>query len=119
MLVAGRVEEIVWGSGNWVFLDIGFSKGRTCGIAFGDEEPVKASFAEAVRELLRRIPGLWPEVNLVIEAPLSAAFDSLGNPTGRSIERESDGRTRYWYIGAGCVVMTAAMYLLRSLDEGL
>jgi hypothetical protein len=51
----------------------------------------------------------------VIEAPLSVCFDSKGNPKGRSIEKEQN-RTRYWYVGAGCVVMVAALYLIRDIQ---
>jgi hypothetical protein len=55
-------------------------------------------------------------VNLTIEAPLSVAFDKLGNPKGRSIEKQG-GKTRYWYNGLGCGVMVAAMYLVRAIHD--
>ena len=54
--------------------------------------------------------------DLVIEAPLSVCFDANKNPKGRSIEKR-DSATRYWYVGPGCVVMTAAMYLIRDIHE--
>jgi hypothetical protein len=40
MIEAGTAQQIAWGDGNWVFLDIGFSgTKRTCGLAIGDGEP--------------------------------------------------------------------------------
>ena len=60
--------------------------------------------------------GSFP-LNLLIEAPLSVAFNVHGNPTGRRIERR--GRdTRYWYVGAGAVTLLATTYLLRKLHDG-
>jgi hypothetical protein len=55
-------------------------------------------------------------LNLLIEAPLSVAFNERGNPTGRIFERLKE-QHRYWYADGGCVVMTAAMYLLRALHD--
>jgi len=55
-------------------------------------------------------------VNLVIEAPLSVAFDMKGNPKGRKPEKQN-GKTRYWYVGLGCSAMVAATYLIKALSE--
>ena len=55
-------------------------------------------------------------INVVLEAPLSAAFDANGNPVGRSVEKR-DGQSRYWYAGLGCSVLVAATYLLRSIHD--
>jgi len=55
-------------------------------------------------------------VNLVIEAPLSVAFDAKGNPKGRSVEKQGN-KTRYWYVGPGCTVMVAALYLVKAISE--
>lgn len=53
---------------------------------------------------------------MVIEAPLSVCFDAKGNPKGRSVEKDG-ARTRYWYCGAGAVVMVAATYMIRDIHE--
>jgi hypothetical protein len=117
MIRAGSVTEAVRHSGDWLFIDIGFScEGASCGVVFGESEPKALTFAglrETVIEAVRR-----PErrLNLVIEAPLSVAFNSRGNPTGRSIERQGT-KTRYWYVGLGCAVLAAATYLLRSVMD--
>jgi hypothetical protein len=55
-------------------------------------------------------------LNILLEAPLSVAFGSNGNPAGRSIERRNR-QTRYWYVGLNCSVLVAATYLLRSMSE--
>ena len=52
---------------------------------------------------------------LVIEAPLSVAFDALGNPVGRSLEKRGNDH-RYWYESSGCRTLVAANYLLRALS---
>jgi len=117
MISAGKKSEVVWGDGNWIFLDIGFSSnGRTCGFAFSDEVPQNLTYADArkaVIEKLRKQNGL---TSLVIEAPLSVCFDSKGNPKGRRIERRGS-KTHYWYSGLGCAVLTAAMYLVRDIQK--
>ena len=114
MIHAGKRSQIDWGDGNWIFLDIGFSgSARTCGLLVGDGAPQCLKFADAKSEV-QRLVASSPMFNLVIEAPLSVSFDSRGNPTGRSIEIENS-KTRYWYVGPGCSVMVATMYLLRDL----
>lgn len=116
MIEAGTKDQVVWGDGNWVFLDIGFARDkRSSGLLIGDGEPCTRTFGEAQREIIAHAEKIQAILNLVIEAPLSVCFNSGGNPTGRSIERE--GRcTRYWYTGPGAAVMVAAMYLVRGLQ---
>jgi hypothetical protein len=114
---AGRVSQIRWADGNWIFLDVGFSnKAPSCGLLVGDAKPSRVQFYEAKRRIVQRLIDSKSFLNLVIEAPLSVCFNSLGNPSGRSIEIEGS-QTRYWYYGAGCTVMTAAMYLIRDIHE--
>jgi hypothetical protein len=116
MIHPGKRSQIGWGDGNWIFLDIGFSgKARTCGLLVGDGVPRCLKFADAKSEIKSAIANS-PVVNLVIEAPLSVCFDPQGNPSGRSIEIENS-KSRYWYVGPGCSVMVAAMYLLRELSS--
>lgn len=107
----------IWWDGNWVFVDIGFShRSRSCGLIFGDAKPCCFQLGDAKREIVRRIRDSRAAINLVIEAPLSVCFDSSGNPKGRRFERDG-ASTRYWYNGPGCVVMVAAMYLLRDISD--
>jgi hypothetical protein len=113
---AGRLQDIDWHSGYWVFLDIGFSgRSRTNGLLLHDSHPKELLFSEAVDEVIAAAERQG-RLNLVIEAPLSAAFDPRGNPRGRSVEKRG-GQTRYWYVGPGCAVMVAATYLLQRLRD--
>jgi hypothetical protein len=121
MIEAGQKSEIVWGNGNWIFLDIGFSgqrnaRGRTCGLVMGDGEPETVDFAEATKRIVGHVVQARSPSNLVIEAPLSVCFSRSGNPTGRSIERK-EGKPRYWFTGPGCAVMVASMYLIRAISD--
>ena len=121
MIVAGTVEDAVRDSGDWVFLDLGFSaKSRSCGIAVGDERPCQVSYGELGPRLLALTRRATRPVNLLIEAPLSVAFtkDKDGNPTGRQIEKRG-GDTRYWYVGPGAAMMVAATYLVRQLSDSV
>ncbi|NLE25507.1 MAG: hypothetical protein GX625_09235 [Clostridiaceae bacterium] len=117
MIRAGSIEEIHWKSGNWVFLDIGFSnKSSSCGLLFGDGEAYEAQFNGAVSDICNFIKNCESPVNLVVEAPLSVSFDKNGNPKGRKPERQN-GKTRYWYVGLGCSVMVATTYLMREISK--
>jgi hypothetical protein len=120
MIEAGRSSEIEWGKGNWIFLDIGFSnKARSCGLLIGDEAPICLRFGDARRRIVDKLASAKALVNLVIEAPLSVSFDASGNPKGRSIDvTDSEPiKRRYWYLGLGCGVMVAAMYLIRDIHN--
>ena len=117
MIHAGKVADIVWSSGTWVFLDIGFSKKKkSCGLLVHDAKPDEFQFYKARTIILDLVAKATGPVNLTIEAPLSVAFDKSGNPNGRSIEKQG-AKTRYWYNGLGCAVMVAAMYLVRAIHD--
>jgi hypothetical protein len=117
MIIPGTKSEVVWGSGSWAFLDIGFSnRARTCGLVIDQEDPVALTFAETQPKLLEWLQDRRRISNLVIEAPLSVSFDVRGNPRGRRIEQSGD-QNRYWYTGAGCTVMAAALYMVRALYD--
>ena len=117
MILAGNKAEVCWGEGKWIFLDIGFSsRGRTCGVAFGNGSPQELTYGTARKAIIERIRDWSGSVNLIIEAPLSVCFSSDGNPKGRRMEKHNSA-TRYWYTGVGCAVMTAAIYLIRDLHE--
>lgn len=114
---AGRIEEAVPSSGEWLFVDLGFSsKSRTCGGLGEQGFSQEMTFTQAMSAIsdLAKLHGR--PLNLVLEAPLSVSFAENGNPAGRSIELRN-GKSRYWYVGPGCSVLVAATYLLRSVAE--
>jgi len=75
-------------------------------------------YADARRTIIEQIRKQKGPINLIIEAPLSVCFDANHNPKGRTFEKR-DSKTRYWYTGLGCAVMTAAMYLIRDIHEAM
>jgi hypothetical protein len=111
------VAEIHRESGEWLFVDIGFSRdGATCGVLAGSGKPEAVSFATLKKRVLDSIARRGSQLNLLVEAPLSVAFTAKGNPTGRSVERQGS-RTRYWYVGLGSTVLLATAYLLRAVVQ--
>ena len=117
MIRSGQVNEVNWDSGSWVFLDVGFSNNsKSCGLLIGDNTPIGLRFGEVLNEISSYVINSSAPINLVLEAPLSVAFDKNGNPKGRSIEKENE-MTRYWYVGLGCTVMVAVMYILKELEK--
>ena len=117
MIVPGTLGAARRDSGKWIFVDIGFSQGsRTCGIAVGDSEPRAVLFGDlgaCVAEELSKGSG---PLNLLIEAPLSVAFNEKGCPAGRKIEKRGSSQ-RYWYLQAGAATLLAATYFLRGLHD--
>ncbi|MBI4283927.1 MAG: hypothetical protein HY663_05600, partial [Chloroflexi bacterium] len=110
MIEAGKVSDIFWSNGTWLILDIGFSGSqKTCGMLKGDGKAYKLKFHDAIEEVIK-IAKDKPMLNLVIEAPLSVAFDKSGNPKRRKIDFN-----RPWYFNSGCTVMVATMYLMWKL----
>ena len=114
---AGRIEEATRSSGEWVFVDVGFSsKSKSCGLLSELGDPMNLTFAQLQSRLVTLVKAPGRPLNIVLEAPLSVAFNKSGNPAGRSIELR-DGVSRYWYVGLGCGVLVAATYLVRSITE--
>lgn len=114
-ITSAKIDQVTSTPGLWVYVDIGFSsKQRSCGLLIEGGDPVELLFSELCERLKKLCKECTTPINLVIEAPLSVAFDSKGNPAGRSIERLGK-QTRYWYVGLGCSVLVAATYLLREL----
>lgn len=121
---AGNIEDItpVQNNADWAIVDIGFSSTRkSCGIGIyreGKEPDLREEIFSYVVNTLTEMSSepLGTPLNLIIEAPLSASFNSQGNPTGRAFEKRKDSKTtRYWYVGAGSSVLLAALYLLKAL----
>jgi hypothetical protein len=116
MMRAGRINEICPDSGKWVIIDIGFANNaRSSGLLLDKDFRDDLRFSEAVNRICDYVSVQTAPINLLIEAPLSVAFDHRGNPKGRSIERQTDNTPRYWYLGVGCQVMVAALYLTKAL----
>ena len=117
MIRAGLTSEANQTSGEWVFVDLGFAQAaKSCGLLVGDGKPIEMEFSQLRTTLLEIVAANGKPLNLLIEAPLSVAFNENGNPTGRSIERRGK-QTRYWYVGLGCSVLVAATYLLRAIHD--
>lgn len=117
MIVPGVRGQARRDSGQWVFVDIGFSAySKSCGIAIGDSQPRNVHYSDLASRIARELEAGASPLNLLIEAPLSVAFNAIGNPTGRRIERKN-GQTRYWYVGAGAAVLLATTHLLRCLYD--
>ena len=117
MIRAGIPAEANRLSGEWVFVDLGFAeKAKSCGLLLGDGNPEEVSFSQLKARLLEVVASDHGPLNLLVEAPLSVAFNEHGNPTGRVIEKRGY-QTRYWYVGLGCSVLVAATYLLRAIHD--
>lgn len=114
---AGRIDEANQDSGEWVFVDVGFAKSaRSSGLLLGDELCQELSFSQLRAKLQTVATAKAEPLNILLEAPLSVAFNENGNPTGRKIERR-ENQTRYWYVGPGCSVLVAATHLLRAIYD--
>ena len=113
---AGTVGEIRMDSGDWLFIDIGFSsKERSCGLVEGNGNAKTLTFGKLVKRVVKEANRRTDDpLNLVIEAPLSVAFNEKGNPTHRSTDRK-DGKMRDWWYNAGASTMVAAGHLLRKV----
>lgn len=117
LIRAGTVAEARRESGDWAFIDVGFSeKSKSSALLLNDGPPELLQFG-VLRERVAQLAGSTGRpLNLVIEAPLSVAFSKAGNPTGRSVERR-ELQKRYWYVGLGCSVLVAAQYLLHGIHS--
>lgn len=119
MIVAGTPEMARRDSGVWVFVDIGFSKNsKSCCIVIDESKPCNVHYGDLEPRIACELNKGSTSLNLLIEAPLSVAFNEKGNPTGRRIEKRSR-YTRYWYVGAGATTLLATTHLLRQLHEML
>ena len=103
-------------------VDMGFSgKTASCGYAFRDTiaEPIEAQnkkFHACLAEVVTQFHKT-EEAVLILEAPLSSAFDPLGNPQPRG-DFERLPKSRWWSLGPGASMSLAAMHFLkRFVDE--
>jgi hypothetical protein len=105
-----------------VAVDMGFSgKSKSCGVALAasDEKSITKPyhFGTAVRTAAEFLRDHRSGV-LILEAPLSGAFDAKRNPRARSGFEDRE-KPRWWSFGAGAQMALAALYFCRQLDEGL
>ena len=100
-----------------VAVDLGFSGNeRTTGVAWAlpsQSDAKKHQFGEAVTAVVEKCRSLV-EVTLILEAPLSAAFDDLGNPRPRG-DFERKPQSRWWSAGSGAATALSALFFLRQL----
>lgn len=114
---AGAQLEAHKDSGEWVFVDVGFANSsRSYGLLVHDGEPAELTFGDLQQRLVHLVSASTTPLNLVLEAPLSVAFNGRENPVRRAIEKR-DTVSRYWYVGLGCSVLVATTYLMRALCE--
>lgn len=116
-----------WGENPVIAIDLGMSeRKRTTGFAYSPDSlfVLKAtSFNATIGECTTRVCDLIREkkehskVALIIEAPLSFAFDGSGNPTARRPIEVTD-QERPWHHQPACGLgLIAVLFLRRILDE--
>ena len=117
-IIAGQVADINEHSGQWLIVDVGFSnRESSCGVWNGVGKPRVVTFSCLVKLALEEVQKTDPRpLNLLLEAPLSVAFQQNGNPTRRLCDTHG-GKHRYWYVNAGATTLIAASYLLRALND--
>ncbi len=123
MIRAGTVNKLLEPPQNeeWSFIDLGFSNnGKSCGIVDKEDNSETLRFDQLLAHIRDRVCAEGDPMNLVIEAPLSMAFEKEdGNPVGRNMEKQGH-KHRYWYVGAGAMLTVAADHFLqRLLDQDL
>ena len=116
-IIAGRTTDINRGSGQWLIVDIGFSSTNpTCGVWNGTGEPSVVTFGELVGLATEEVQKpVTQALNLLLEAPLSKAFQQNKNPIRRSCDSQG-GKLRLWWTNAGATTLIAANELLLALD---
>lgn len=123
---------------DWIFVDIGFAPPdrKSCGVAIGSSKAKKITFGELVDKVKEKVKESAKPLNLLLEAPLSLAFDTAGNPMPRSFERSRSlqaglnkgksspewvenfiegGYHKGWYYQAGPLVLVGAERLIWEL----
>ena len=116
---AGTVEALREDSGDWLFVDVGFSStDKSCGVLKNNEEPKTMKFGHLVNWVVKEVQTPGPELNLLLEAPLSVAFDKYGNPARRATDSEEGKKGkefRDWWYNAGASTLLATAHLLRQV----
>ena len=105
-------------SGKWMIVDLGFSATQlSCGIWTKANGACVVEFGQLVKRVIEEAQkNDSGPLNLLLEAPLSVAFNERGNPTRRRCDAQ-DGKYRDWYVNAGATTLIAADHLLRNLND--
>ena len=112
---AGKVVNVNMESGDWFIVDIGWVNH---GFAIGQQPAEKVGRRELVKQLVgQATEGTSRPLNLLLEAPLSMAFDCHGNPMIRSFESPDGIGPRRWYMNAGPSTMLSAVTVLDELSR--
>ena len=82
-IVAGISGDISLDSNEWLIIDIGYARKRPTNAIWRSDETLRSIYFRQVTPLVIETARLNPDqpLHLVIEAPLSAAFDGGGEPT--------------------------------------
>ena len=117
---AGSVNDIHMDSGHWMIVDIGFStRDPKCGVWTLTGGFDSMTFAALQRRVIQEAEDAYPSrLNLLIEAPLSVAFNRHGNPSRRLCDEiviNNKPAHRDFYVNAGATTLIAADHFLRAL----
>ena len=117
-IVAGQQGQINRYSGDWLIVDIGMSmEARSCGVWYGPGTLDAIEFRDLKNLVIRKAKdSAQLPLNLLIEAPLSVAFQPNGNPGRRAYDTYKK-EYRDWHHNAGAATLLAAQFLLRELYE--
>jgi len=125
MIVAGDPINFSREPHDWIFVDIGFGGrkkdgriSKSTGIKIGEASSKNVTWAQCVNEITKHLESRDKSINLMLEAPLSVAFDETGNPAPRSFEKTDKG-ARYWYVPMGTNVAMSALFMLGKLKSNL
>ena len=122
IIQAGDPVSFSRDSVDWILLDVGFA-GRQATGAFGKTMGLRlpqnsysgeVTWANGVKKIVDLCSSNNGELNLMLEAPLSASFDETGNPAPRKFEKRGTS-TRYWYLQGGVVTLLSSAYLISEL----
>jgi len=84
---AGRMEEATRGSGEWAFVDPGFSSdAKSCGLVGEGGTPSQLTFAQLKAELVALVKTRGRPLNLVLEASVICRIRTE-RESGRSVHR--------------------------------
>ena len=127
-IYAGTVDDVSPNSGDWIIVDLSISEadagltesGATCCVYRPGGDLHESTFGGAANLVIEAAGKAGQPLNLLIEAPLSAAFDKGLNPIPRSIEHrffKGRNQVRAWHFRTGAVPLLSAMTLLRLVSR--
>ncbi len=78
---------------------------------------MKKTFGSLVKFIIKESQISGQPLSLLLEAPLSVAFNNDGNPTHRSTDREPGETPRDWWYNSGASMLVASGHLLRRVKD--